>query len=530
MHRRDFLSAGAALLAPGLGLSSLADAGPQAPEEPFDFARLKGLARGLAANAYAPPESTLPAALAALDYDAYQAIRFRPERALWADQSSNFRAEFFHRGFRIRNRVRIFELVDGRARAIDYDPKLFDFGRSGLRAASLSHDLGFAGLRLNFHTDWRNEVAVFLDASYFRARGEDNLQYGVSARGLAIDTGLPSGEEFPVFTSFWLERPPPGALAVVLYALLDSPSVAGAYRFEIAPGASLRMDVDCALYPRRAIQRLGLVPLTSMYLCGENDHRVGGDWRPEIHDSDGLSIATGAGEWLWWPLVNSPDIRVNSFVDEQPRGFGLLQRDRLFDHYQDDGVYYDQRPSAWVEPRGSFGRGAVQLMQMSAPDETVDNIVAWWNPHEPPQPGDELLCTYRLHWGRAAPLQPSLAQVTATRDGIGGVVGQPHQEFSWRFVVDFAGGGLAALARKAPVDALIHASRGRVELASTHALVDTGGWRAMFDLVPPDDDKREPIDLQLFLRLDGQRLSETWVNQYQPPPRVQRAGGSEQFG
>ena len=464
----------------------------------------------------APPRS-LPESLAALDWDRYQSINYRPENALWAKRLSNFRLEFFHRGLNFVEPVRMYEVVNGLAEEIRYNPAWFDLSKSGVQGAGLPRDLGFAGFRVQFHTDWKRDVAAFLGASYFRAVGGDFLQYGLSARGLAIDTALNRAEEFPRFSDFWFVRPEENAMSLTIYALLDSPSVTGAYRIDIAPGATLTMDIDAAVYPRKAIERFGIAPLTSMFLAGENDRRIADDWRPEIHDSDGLALYTGSGEWIWRPLVNPAGVRVNSFVDENPRGFGLLQRDRNFDHYQDDGVYYERRPSLWVEPKNSAGwqEGAVQLVELPAPDETHDNIVAFWNPATKPQANEELLFSYRLYWGTKAPFESSLARVAATRTGIGGVVGQKRKYFSWRFAVDFAGGQLATLAKNEAVEPVITASRGKIEIASARPLYEINGIRVMFDLRP--DDGTEPIDLRLFLRLDQQALSETWIYQWTPP-------------
>jgi glucans biosynthesis protein len=312
---------------------------------------------------------------------------------------------------------------------------------------------------------------------------------------------------------------------MTVYALLDSPSVAGAYRFGLAPGATLVMDVDAALYPRKPIERLGVAPLTSMFQCGENDRRVAADWRPEIHDSDGLALWTGTGEWLWRPLVNPAGVRVNSYTDTNPRGFGLLQRDRNFDHYQDDGVHYEQRPSAWVEPKATIGSGwgpgAVQLVELPTVDETSDNIVAFWHPSDKPRPGQELLFSYRLYWGTQPPFAPALARTVATRTGLGGVVGRKRRYFSWRFAVDFVGGELATLAKDAKVEPVITTSRGRIELPSARPQVEIGGYRALFDLRPTDASV-EPVDLRLYLRLHSQPLTETWTYQWTPPPGIAR--------
>lgn len=510
MNRRGALKSLAALGAAGIVPARATEA-----TTPFDYAWLKGRARALAAQSWQAPATRLPSALARLDWDAYQAIRFRPAHALWAGDDLRFRAEFFHLGLFYKAPVRLYEVQRGLAREIRYEPSMFDYARSGLAGDHLPSDLGFAGFRLGFHTDWRRDVVAFLGASYFRAVGAE-MQYGQSARGLAVDCGMDRAEEFPCFTAFWLERPAPGADAMVVHALLDSASVTGAYRFAIAPGGTLTMDVDAALYPRRPIERLGVAPLTSMFLCGSADKRVADDWRPQIHDSDGLALWTGAGEWIWRPLANPATLRFNAFADDNPRGFGLLQRDRNFDHYQDDGAFYDRRPSVWVEPRANWGRGSVDLVELPAADETADNIVAFWTPEVRPQAGDELLFGYRLHWGAHMPSGSALARVAATRSGIGGVVGQPRRHFSWRFVVDFAGGPLGMLDHRSPVQAVVTASRGVVELPSARPLDPVGGYRAMFDLRPPDGNA-EPIDLRLYLRLDGQALSETWSYQWTPP-------------
>lgn len=486
----------------------------------FDFAKLKGQARALASEPYKAPTQKLPAPLDSLDWDQYQELRFRSDHALWGDDKLRFQAQFFHLGLFFKSPVKLYELADGQARQLAYDPALFNYGKSGVAGDKMPADLGFAGFRLNFHTDLERDVCAFLGASYFRAVG-GSWQYGLSARGLAVDTGLPRPEEFPNFVSFWLEKPAAASSTIRVYALLDSPSIAGAYRFDITPGETQVMDIDVALYPRKIIERLGFAPLTSMYQVGENDRRMANDWRPEIHDSDGLAMWTGRGEWIWRPLANPSSLRFSAFADENPRGFGLLQRDRNFEHYQDDGVFYDRRPSVWVEPKSGWGAGSVQLVEIPTNDETFDNIVALWNPKEPPKPGDEVLLSYRLHWGNEPPVKPtSLARCVATRTGLGGVVGQPRKYFSWRFAVDFAGGDLSLLGPKAKVEAVITASRGRVEITSARPLSSVNGWRAMFDLVPPDG--TEPIDIRMFLRSAGQPLSETWVYQYTPPPKAER--------
>lgn len=486
----------------------------------FDYAWLKGRARELAEREYVDHEGELPESLQQLNWDQYQQLVFDHDHALWNDDESLLRTEFFHLGLNFRNPVTIYELVDGTAKEIAYSPELFDYGESGVKGAQLPSDLGFAGFRFKYHTDWKRDMVAFLGASYFRAVGGE-MQYGLSARGLAIDTALDRPEEFPIFTHFWLQRPAAGSDVATVYALLDSPSATGAFRFDIRPGNTTMMDVSAAIYPRKPIERLGIAPLTSMYMIGENSRRANWDWRPEIHDSDGLSMLTGNNEWIWRPLVNPTELRFNSHLDENPKGFGLVQRDRDFDHYQDDGVFYDRRPSLWVEPTNDWGEGAVQLVEIPAEDETFDNIVAFWNPAEPVEPGRELLYSYRLHWGATPPAPSELAQVVDTFTGLGGVVGKKREYYSKRFVIDFAGGRFPMLGTDPGIKPVISASAGRVEITSVRPQHHIGGYRAMFDLVPPDD-SRTPINLEVHLEKDGKPLTETWLYQWTPPPVEER--------
>lgn len=488
--------------------------------QPFDYAWLKGRARALAGEPYQAQTHAIPQEVARLDWDQYQAIRFRPDHALWAKERARFQIRFFHLGLFFKKPVQMHDIADGMAQEIAYDPGMFDYGKSGLDGSRLPGDQGFAGFQVYHQNDLTRDIAAFLGASYFRAVGAE-MQYGQSARGLAVDCGLGRPEEFPVFTHFWFERPARNADSLTIHALMDSPSITGAYRFTIRPAATLLVDVDAALYPRKSIERLGIAPLTSMFQYGENDRRVADDWRPEIHDSDGLSMQTGRGEWIWRPLTNPADLRFNAYVDDNPRGFGLFQRDRNFEHYQDDGAFYDRRPSVWVEPRANWGRGSVQLVELPTVDETSDNMVAFWNPEEKPRAGQELLYSYRLHWGSTMPSGTPLARVVATRTGIGGIIGQKRSHFSRRFAIDFSGGALAKLAKGTTVEPVITASSGEVAITSARPLASVRGYRAMFDLKPPEAGA-EPINLYLYLRAGGRQLSETWQYQWTPPPPHQR--------
>jgi glucans biosynthesis protein len=526
--RRKFVTTASSALA-AAALPSILNPGPAKAWEQeavggtyrFDYAWLKGRARLLASQAHQAVATRLPAPVTNLTWDQYQAIRYRKEQALWVKSPARFRAQFFHLGLYFKRPVRLFELENGQARQIAYRPDAFSYGKSGLAGAKLPRDLGFAGFQLSFQTDWSRDVAAFLGASYFRAIG-GSWQYGLSARGLAVDCGLGRAEEFPMFTAFWLEHPAPDSGTAVVYALLESESITGAYRFAITPGSTQVMDVDAALYPRKPIERLGIAPCTSMFQCGENDRRMAHDFRPEIHDSDGLAMWTGSGEWIWRPLTNPAQLRFNAHIDRSPRGFGLLQRDRNFENYQDDGVFYERRPSLWVEPKGDWGEGSVQLVELSTPDETLDNIVAFWNPKQPCKAGEERLFSYRLHWCATPPVAPPLAQVLATRTGLGGVIGQKRKYYSCRFAIDFAGGDLWMLGQDAVVEPVITASRGEIQITSARPLHAVQGYRALFD-IKPTDDSTAPINLRVYLKARGRPLSETWAYQWTPPPPSERA-------
>jgi glucans biosynthesis protein len=480
---------------------------------PFSKEWLRAEAKRIALKPYVAFPETLPPWLADLDWDDYQSIRYKPERSLWVSEKLPFQVRLFHLGLFFHKPVTIHEVVDGFAHKIAFSPDLFDYGPK-VKVPGRSGDIGFAGFRVHTRENFELDMFAFLGASYFRAVG-GTKQYGLSARGLAIDTGMKRPEEFPDFKSFWLEQPAADSGSVIIHALLDSPSVAGAYTFKVNPGETTIMDVESYLYPRKAVERICIAPLTSMFQHGENDRRVTDDFRPEVHDSDGLAMWTGKEEWIWRPLVNSPTIRVNSFVDENPKGFGLLQRDRNFDHYQDDGANYHLRPSLWVEPLDNWGKGALMLVEIPVADETFDNIVAFWNPSAAVEPGNEIRFHYRLYWGSQPPVRPPSAEVIATRTGAGGIPGQKNRLPSRKFVIDFFGGRLTGLPYSAKVEPVITVSRGKLLMPAAQPIKagKLGGWRGIFDLLA---EGTEPVDLRCYLRDAEGALTETWLYQWLP--------------
>lgn len=488
---------------------------PQRPAEPFTFETVQRLAQDRAAKTYRERSSKLPEALAKLGYDQYRDIRFRRTSALWYDHAM-FEVQFFHRGFTFDRRVNIYELVGNQVRAVPYNPAMFEFGKL-VPPVKLPAELGFAGFRIHYPLNtpaYKDEVLVFLGASYFRVLGR-NQRYGLSARGLAINTATEGGEEFPYFTDFWLVRPDPEQRSLIIFALLDSPSVTGAYQFELRPGSSTQVQVTGELYPRRAIEKLGIGALTSMYLYGENyTGRHFDDFRPEVHDSDGLQTQTGTGEWAWRPLVNPHTLRVNRFMDEHPRGFGLVQRDRDPTHYQDAESYFHLRPSYWIEPLGDWGKGGVELVEIPTDEEIHDNIVAYWVPEAQVQPKKPIPFSYLLYAYSRSSQWPPGARVIATRTGgiLAGPNGQATQGVR-RMVIDFAGGDLDDLYAAQPVQAQISSNGGEVEDVTVQRLPQSATWRVAFKLKP---NSQSPVDLRCYLTLYGEALSETWTYLWKP--------------
>ncbi len=506
MQRREFLVRSVGIAAVAACGAAVAKTEVAADGVRFDATAVRQMARELAQSPYKAPNDPLPSGFADLSYDAYRAVRFLPEHALWRDSDTPFRVEFFHRGFLFSDRVVIHEVSDGRARQVRYAPGHFDFGKTAPPKADAS--LGFAGFRLHYRInrpDYFDEVAVFLGASYFRAVAKGQV-FGLSARGLSINTGDPKGEEFPAFRKFWIERPPPDARSIVVHALLDSPSTAAAYRFTIRPGDATVTDVEVALYPRVDIAQPGLGTLTSMFFFDSHDRGGIDDFRPAVHDSGGLAIHTGHGERLWRPVANPRDLQVSSFADTNVRGFGLLQRKRDFGAFEDLEARYEKRPSAWVEPIGDWGEGQVTLYEIPARNEYNDNIVAFWRPKGAMKAGREYIYTYRLHWTGTDPHAPELATFVRSRQG--SASGNRRL-----FVLDAIGEPLKKLPPDARVRGDVTADKGQVADVVTQPNPHTGGWRLSFYL---DPQKATAVELRARLVREPDTLSETWVYRWTP--------------
>lgn len=473
----------------------------------FSLDDVSAKAKELAGQKYEAPRSNLPNEFREMKFADYQKIRFRNEKAEWADQNTPFKLSFYHQGMHFDTPVKINEVTADNVQEIKYDPTRFDFGDVKFDPKA-TEQLGYAGFRVLYPInkgDKQDEILTMLGASYFRVVGKDQV-YGLSARGMAIDTALPSGEEFPRFTEFWIERPKPGDKHLVIFALLDSPRATGAYRLILRPGTDTVVDVKSQMFLRDKVSKLGVAPLTSMFLFGANQPSKVLNYRRELHDSSGLSIHAGNGEWIWRPLNNPKHLSVSNFTVENPRGFGLLQRGRNFSHYEDLDDNYDKRPSAWIEPEGDWGKGSVDLVEIPTADETNDNIVAFWSPEKLPEVGQPLDVAYRLHWtlDDAAFHSPDSAWVKQTLRSTGDVkqsnlIRQP--DGSVAYLVDFEGPSLKKLPPDAPV-------RSQVSVGDNAELVEnsvrynahTKGWRLTLRMKIKDAGK--PTEMRAALVQD----------------------------
>lgn len=500
---------------------------------PFSRETLEQIAGSLAKKPFEDHRLALEGEWSKLSYDEYRDIRFRADEALWKDNGSPYQMQLFAPGGIFDRPVNIHLVKNGQASPLAFSREMFKFGdvvtksRPGFttqdhsiqlmakdesshpRKRSSKRDtdknLTYSGFRLHGFLNnrkHRDEFVVFQGASYFRATGRGQ-NYGLSARGLAINTGRTTGEEFPYFRAFWIEEPTRKSRDIVIHALLDSKSLTGAYTFRIKPGQDTVMDVDVVLYSRAETKHIGLAPLTSMFLFGRSDRRQFDDFRPAVHDSDGLAILNGNGEWLWRPLANPRQLQISSFMDTNPKGFGLIQRSRDFKHFEDLEARYEKRPSLWIEPRDDWGKGEIELIEIPTDGEINDNIVAYWKPRIEFKAGQQITFAYRMYWGQGA--RGKLPQARVVQTMIGKPLTSSKTDNQRRFVIDFEGKNLAG---KDLPEAQLSTSRGHISQIDVQENPVTNGIRASFIL---DAEEEQAIDLRMTLASNEKPISEVWM-------------------
>ncbi|WP_423822441.1 glucan biosynthesis protein [Salinisphaera sp. SPP-AMP-43] len=480
------------------------------PKQTFGYEQLIERAKKLSKDDYNAPDQ-IPQFLSKLSANDLSKINYKRDAALWHAQKQPFQVMFYHPGLYYDHAVKIHVVKDGQTQTFKFDKNDFDYPSDDLKK-KVPDDLGYAGLKI-LHalgdSQKMDEVMSFLGASYFRALGAGE-HYGLSARGLAIDTGnTQKGEEFPNFTDFWLVDPGKQSDEVMLYALLDSPSVTGAYKFVISPGQATHTHVEETLFTRTAINKLGIAPLTSMFTWGENSLARLDDYRPEAHDSDGMLVSAANGEWLWRPLVNPQQLWMNQFDATNVRGFGLMQRDRKFDDYQDLDYEYEKRPNAWITPDGDWGKGHIELVEIPSDSEVNDNVSLYWVPDEAVKAGQRLHFAYDIKWSTDLAVPKSLGHAVATRVGMAAVA-PGQQKNQVRVAVDFVGGELSKLTDANSVQPKVNATRD-VTINNIQAVrnPNTGGWRLTF--LVPTGALEQPLELRAYLAdANGGGLTETW--------------------
>ena len=513
IERRDLLKlalGGALARVGGEAIASPANAQtpPAAPAEPqpFSFATVVDLARAFSKRGYKTSAPELPDAFANLNYETYVGIRARREAMLWANENIGFAVEPLHRGFIFSNPIQINTVEDGRVTRLIYDATKFDFGK--LTPPQGLGDIAFSGFRLHVVTPDGppTEVAIFQGASFFRAIARGQTM-GTMARGLALRVADAKGEEFPQFRAVWIEKPTLAAGALVLYALLDSESLTGAYRFTLRPGDATIIDTECTLFARVAVDHVGIAPMAATSYLSPMDRRRVDDIRPIVAETNGLQMWTGSGEWLWRPVANREALQLSSFVDDKPKGFGMLQRNRDFSQYQDDVQHWEMRPSLWIAPIGEWGPGSVQLVEIPSESEVNDNIISYWRPRDGLAAGSETMFAYRQFWCWQPPERPPAAVVAHSRSGRGSS-GKRR-----RFIVQFLSDAFAEPHRLADLRPVLHANPGAVTALQIHLMPDWRVCRVVFEIDPGGETYSV---MRLVLEAGGKQISETWLYRWTP--------------
>ena len=440
-----------------------------------------------------------PKELIDLNFDTYSKINYQENAAIWGGSPTKFSVQLFAPGFLYKNLVDIDVVENSKAIPIELTEASFDVPNDAIE--KLLTQVGqYAGVRLHYpinDDETKDEFIMFQGASYFRVLSKGQT-YGLSNRGLAIDVAQPKGEEYPLFKRFWVERPSKYQTAIVVHALLDSQSVTGAYRFGIYPGAPSRVEVEVTLFPRHDIQHVGLAPLTSMFLYGGLDSSDKPDYRPQVHNSDGLQVDRGNGERLWRPLNNPNKLQISAFGDEDIKGFGLIQRHRKFEDYQDLDANYQLRPSAWIEPLNDWGKGQLILLEIPSNAETNDNIVTYWEPQGGLKKDQPYKYSYRMTASNDSPSAASKARVV--RSSKGQLVTKGKE-----LLIDYSNINAQDI-DKIRIDASI--SKGKIISSRIVAHPDINGARVFLNFEPESTNVAE---LRVQLNKDDKPLAATWL-------------------
>ncbi|HUX82497.1 MAG TPA: glucan biosynthesis protein G [Halothiobacillus sp.] len=476
-------------------------------------------AKQLASSGYQPTPK-IPESLTQIDQSTYGRIAFKPSVQLWP--SSRFNIQPIAAGYIYQRPVELYEVTPQSVAPIVFDKGQFDWPSPSF-AQSVPANLGFAGFSIDYPLsgqDSNDLMLTFLGGAQFGVVAANQVE-GAHARGVAIDTGLPQGEQFPMFTKFWLVHPDPADHHLVIYALLDSPSLTGAYEFVIRPdGDRVNVHVTANLFPRNKIDRVGLAPLSTMYFYGQIGQRPAGQWRPAAFESDGLLMHMGEGNWVYRSLLNPSALRVNQFDADGIRGFGFMQRQKRFCYFEDVIARFEDRPSLWVTTEAGFGKGKVVLVQIPTNSDLHENQIAFFQPSDLVDADHPLAFAYTLSVGNSSVADEPLAVVRRPLIGTVKVNADNKTDNAYRINLDFSGGKLAGLAPGSPVIAQIEtAGTANVLEQAVVPLPDPGHWRLSMLLSPVG---RAEVHVDATLAIGKKVLSETW--RYELPADVSRFG------
>lgn len=472
----------------------------------MDFSKLKEKARKLLESPYIEIKPHTSKELASLPYDRYKNIRFRTEKSLWRSEGSAFQIQFMPPGHLYNYAININELIGSNYQRIPFLEEYFDWSEVG--EIKLNAEIGHTGFKIHYpintdeHTD---EFAVFQGASYFRIVSKGQV-YGLSARGLSINTGMANNpEEFPIFKEFWIKKPGKFDSTIIVYALLDGKSATGAYEFEIVPGEISKTTVNAEIYLRRPVEKLGISPLTSMFWYGENSQVPQGQAYPEVHDSDGLQYQTETGDFYWRPIDNPKKPHTHSIDLENPKGFGLVQRDRDFASYEDTNMKYQLRPSAWIEPGESFGKGQLHLFRFPTKQDSDDNVTLFWVPASLPETGEPIRLQYTIFWNVNPPKK--LAYVVATRTNLG-------KEGERNFFIDFKGDKLQSYTEEKLPTPVVESWNEPIDVTNVtiQKIPESEKFRISFQIPAKLGNKN--TELKAYLKDNSDIISETWITSW----------------
>ncbi|KNY20406.1 glucan biosynthesis protein D [Methylobacterium sp. ARG-1] len=474
---------------------------------PFEANTLADIARARAAAPYAAPRTDdVPAVLKGLSRDAYEAIHPVPGRAVWAGRDFGYEIEPLLRGSIFDTPVSLFTVENGRVQPLAYDKD--SLIAANIALPELTADTAFSGFRLRARFSDGGDVsnfALFQGASFFRlvAEGQD---FGINARALALRPADSRGEEFPLFRALFIEAPAPGQ-PIVVHALVESESATAAFKLTLTPGREASVaGIDGTVFARAELDHIGLGGMQGSYLFGPLDRQKVDDLRAAAFSVEGLSIRNGYGEPIWRPVHNPEALQVSAFLDRGPKGFGLMQRARAYDDFEDDRRHWEQRPSLWIEPQDDWSEGAVTLLEIPSDSELNENVFAYWRPKAKLTKGGEMRFLCRQHWSKGwpDPLPPELARVKDSRCGRGSTGTRRL------FAVDFQGDGLA---RPEEIEVALSASAGTITRQDRFHYPERRTLRVLFELDPGSERASE---LRLGLRRGQDRASETWLFRWTP--------------